>query len=115
MRVTLAVAAAVGLAAIGALNPLHDSGTVAAQTTRHHTPRGAPRLRAKRRQCCSDGVYTLDQARRGEQIYKQRCARCHRENLLGNTVNGANELPVGETELPAGSEELQQIVMTFDP
>ena len=111
MRVTLAVAAAVGLAAIGALNPLHDSGTVAAQAS--HSPWGSPTQGAT--QTVLDGVYTLDQARRGEQIYKQRCARCHRENLLGNTVNGANELPVGETELPAGSEELQQIVMTFDP
>ena len=40
----------------------------------------------------SSGVYTLEQARRGEQIYKQQCTVCHRDNLLGNTVDGGPPL-----------------------
>ena len=40
----------------------------------------------------SSGVYTIEQARRGEQIYKQQCALCHRDNLLGNTVDGGPPL-----------------------
>jgi quinoprotein glucose dehydrogenase len=30
-----------------------------------------------------DGVYTKEQANRGETIYRTECARCHGENLLG--------------------------------
>ena len=39
-----------------------------------------------------EGVYTLDQARRGERIYRQQCSVCHRDNLLGNTVDGGPPL-----------------------
>jgi S-disulfanyl-L-cysteine oxidoreductase SoxD len=30
------------------------------------------------------GVYTADQAKRGEQIYKDNCAACHGEDLSGS-------------------------------
>jgi S-disulfanyl-L-cysteine oxidoreductase SoxD len=30
-----------------------------------------------------DGVYTADQAVRGEQLYKTHCGYCHRDNLTG--------------------------------
>jgi len=30
-----------------------------------------------------DGVYTKDQARRGQAVYQQECAKCHGENLGG--------------------------------
>lgn len=30
------------------------------------------------------GVYTLDQAKRGEALYKQDCAACHGDSLEGN-------------------------------
>lgn len=39
-----------------------------------------------------EGVYTLDQARRGERIYRQRCSVCHRDDLSGNTVDGGPPL-----------------------
>ena len=39
-----------------------------------------------------EGVYTLDQARRGERIYRRQCTVCHRDNLLGNTVDGGPPL-----------------------
>ena len=40
----------------------------------------------------SSGIYTIEQAERGEQIYKQQCSLCHRDNLLGNTVDGGPPL-----------------------
>lgn len=39
-----------------------------------------------------DGVYTLAQARRGETLYKRECTLCHRDNLMGNTVDGGPPL-----------------------
>jgi len=39
-----------------------------------------------------DGVYTIEQAKRGEQIYRQECTACHRDNLLGNTIDGGPPL-----------------------
>jgi len=31
-----------------------------------------------------DGVYTDDQARRGQRVYEQECAECHLDNLMGD-------------------------------
>src|ERR1043166_4734207 len=30
-----------------------------------------------------DGVYTKEQARRGEAVYREECMKCHGENLMG--------------------------------
>ena len=38
-----------------------------------------------------DGVYTEAQAKRGEEIYFERCARCHGPTLMGGT-DGAGPL-----------------------
>ena len=65
MKVTLAVVAAVALAAFDALNPLDDFGTVTAPTS--HSAWGFPTQGETK--TVLDGVYTLDRARRGEQIY----------------------------------------------
>lgn len=35
-------------------------------------------------QAVSDGLYTDEQASRGESVYQASCARCHGETLLGN-------------------------------
>jgi mono/diheme cytochrome c family protein len=32
----------------------------------------------------NDGVYTADQAKRGEGLYKEQCAACHGDNLEGS-------------------------------
>jgi mono/diheme cytochrome c family protein len=32
----------------------------------------------------NEGVYTADQAKRGEPIYKEQCATCHGDNLEGS-------------------------------
>ena len=39
-----------------------------------------------------DGVYTMEQAKRGEEIYRRDCALCHRDNLLGNAIDGGPPL-----------------------
>jgi cytochrome c len=39
-----------------------------------------------------NGVFTEDQAKRGEQVYRQKCAFCHRDNLEGNSVDGGPPL-----------------------
>jgi cytochrome c len=37
-----------------------------------------------------DGVYTKDQAIRGQTVYREECAKCHAENLTGG--DGSPEL-----------------------
>ena len=32
----------------------------------------------------NDGVYTVEQAKRGEALYKEQCATCHGDNLEGS-------------------------------
>ena len=44
------------------------AGTVAAQATRS----------------VNEGVYTADQAKKGEALYKEQCAACHGDNLEGS-------------------------------
>ena len=39
-----------------------------------------------------DGIYTKEQAARGEEIYLQHCAMCHGESLLGDPTIGAANL-----------------------
>jgi len=41
-----------------------------------------------------DGVYTEEQAKRGAEVYEERCVRCHGETLMGGT-DGAGAL-IGE-------------------
>jgi cytochrome c len=38
-----------------------------------------------------DGVYSLEQARRGEALYKQGCAACHGDNLEGDAKTKRSE------------------------
>ena len=33
-----------------------------------------------------DGVYTDDQAKRGQQVYEQECAQCHLDDLMGDGI-----------------------------
>ena len=41
-----------------------------------------------------DGVYTEEQAKRGETIYQEHCVRCHGPKLLGGNEVGALTGPV---------------------
>jgi len=46
-----------------------------------------------------DGVYTEEQAKRGEPIYKKECAACHGDMLTGG--ESAPPLTGGEMSLPS--------------
>ena len=39
-----------------------------------------------------DGVYTEDQAKRGEALYGERCIRCHGPSYMGGTDDRARGL-----------------------
>jgi quinoprotein glucose dehydrogenase len=41
-------------------------------------------LGAQEAKSAKDGVYTADQAKRGEALYKDNCAACHGEDLAGS-------------------------------
>jgi mono/diheme cytochrome c family protein len=41
-------------------------------------------LAAQETRSVNDGVYTADQAMRGEGVYKEQCAACHGDNLEGS-------------------------------
>jgi len=41
-------------------------------------------LGAQESKSVNDGVYTADQAKRGEAIYKEQCSACHGDNLEGS-------------------------------
>src|SRR5262245_36205616 len=66
LKVKLAVAMITGLAVIGVFHSAHR----AQETSR------APRS-------VWDGVYTEEQARRGETLYAKQCASCHRNDTGG--------------------------------
>jgi mono/diheme cytochrome c family protein len=55
----------------------------------------AAALRAQEEKSVWDGVYTEEQAKRGEAIYGERCVRCHGATYMGGT-DGAGAL-VGPT------------------
>ena len=67
MRFTVAILTMSGMMAFGALSA---RGTVAAQQPKSQW----------------DGVYTEDQAKRGEGLYSQYCASCHGPDLSGGEM-----------------------------
>src|SRR5215467_1034807 len=67
MKFTVAVLTMTGMTAFGAFSA---RGTVAAQQAKSQW----------------DGVYTDDQAKRGEGLYSQYCASCHGPDLAGGEM-----------------------------
>src|SRR5687768_18173114 len=41
-------------------------------------------VQAAQARSANDGVYTVEQAKRGEALYKEQCATCHGDNLEGS-------------------------------
>ena len=41
-------------------------------------------IEAAQARSANDGVYTAEQAKRGEALYKEQCATCHGDNLEGS-------------------------------
>ena len=73
MKSPVAVVVVVGLAAIGAFR-----SSVRAQQTAS-TAASSP----ESSQSVWDGVYTEEQAKRGNALYSERCAKCHGPDLAG--------------------------------
>ena len=46
---------------------------------------GGSALRAQQPASSASGVYTADQAKRGQAVYGEQCAKCHLEDLSGGT------------------------------
>jgi mono/diheme cytochrome c family protein len=67
MKFTVAVLTLAGMTAFGAISA---RGTVAAQESKSQW----------------DGVYTEEQAKRGEALYAQNCASCHGPDLAGGEM-----------------------------
>src|SRR5438477_9991172 len=79
LRIEIVMAAIAGAAAIGASrSPLRAEQTAPPQQTT------APAARSVR-----DGVYTEEQAKRGERIYGDECSRCH-----GPALDGGESAPL---------------------
>jgi mono/diheme cytochrome c family protein len=55
------------------------SGWPTARSAHHHPQQPA----AETTRSVWDGVYTEDQAKRGEETYKKECASCHGDTLVG--------------------------------
>ena len=62
-----------------------------------------------------DGVYTEEQAKRGETIYLEHCVRCHGPKLLGGNEVGALTGPVfnGNWESVPLSQMLDRVRVTM--
>lgn len=70
MNVKLAAALALTLAAANAFHAFGASPAVSAQQS----------------QSIWDGVYTEEQAKRGESLYAQACTACHNQDLMGGEI-----------------------------
>jgi cytochrome c len=73
MKIRIAAGAIAGLVAIGSLYCLP-----AAQGAGRQEPGGSAQARS-----VWDGVYTGEQAKRGDRLYKSQCASCHGVTLTG--------------------------------
>ena len=51
-----------------------------------HVPAIEATLAAQSETTIWDGVYTDDQAERGQRVYEQECAQCHLDDLMGDGI-----------------------------
>ena len=81
-------------------------GTLAVVAAAASLTLGARAILAEQEKTVWDGVYTDAQAKRGEQLYKERCVTCHGASLEGTELAPSlagsefalnwNDLPLGE-------------------
>jgi len=69
MKVKIAIVAMFGLAALGAFRAIGVSDTLSAQQKTQW-----------------DGVYTDEQAKRGEPLYQEKCSSCHGPDMNGGEM-----------------------------
>jgi cytochrome c len=64
------------------------------QPTSARSPAAPASHRAERADTIWDGVYTAEQARRGQEIFNSECSYCHRDDLTGGFFdNGIGRAP----------------------
>ena len=69
---------------IAALCPFVASRVVVPDS--HSGPALETRLAAQDKTTIWDGVYTDEQATRGQRVYEQECAQCHLDDLMGDGI-----------------------------
>ena len=80
--IRLAVLAIAGLSAVAAAQSAPRAGQAGA-------PPPAPAASTEERaRSVWDGVYTEEQAKRGETVYRERCSSCHQPTLTGGETAG---------------------------
>ena len=94
-------AAVLVAAALACAAPLAVGATAA-----QNTP-----AKATSRKSVWDGVYTDAQASRGQAVYTQRCAGCHRPDLTGNTALGIPALAGARFEQAYGEDTLDTLYL----
>ena len=63
------------------------SGTLVAASSLHAV--GTPPVPARQSESIWDGIYTEEQAGRGEAVYTETCAACHSPDLMGGEMSPA--------------------------
>ncbi len=76
------------IAALAVICAGYSAGRAGARTAPQQTPAAATESRS-----VWDGVYTEEQAKRGEALYEKECASCHGDTLIGG--GGASPLTGG--------------------
>ena len=62
----------------------------------------------------ADGIYTAEQAKRGEKIYARECAVCHQSDLTGRRVDGGPALRGKQFTTRWGGLSIQALLKTME-
>jgi len=87
-----------GLAAV-----LASAGLAAAQVTSQKAPSTA-----------NPGIYTSEQATRGEPLFREQCATCHREDLAGRKSDGGPMLRGAQFTTKWGHQTVHALFSTME-
>lgn len=88
MRIWTVAAAGLWLTAVIAASAHSAPATALRAPVQTTSPQAAPPAAASAGQSTLDGVFTDDQAKRGQEVYTANCAHCH-----GNALQGGEEAP----------------------
>jgi cytochrome c len=60
------------------------------------------------------GLYTIEQAKRGEQIYRRECTVCHQDNMTGRKSDGGPPLRGRQFTSRWGGLSIQALLTTME-